>query len=116
MGIVLTLRGCLGVEHCNCHTWDRDQARPGPEVAWKGRFAEDFVLEQGEVGYSPVSPAVERGVHIFGSLVSISIDEEGSGCSAGKGWMQERMGQIAAPLNGVCWGSRNGAAAPGHPV
>lgn len=27
----------------------------------------------------------------------MSIDEEGSGCSAGKGWMQEWMGQIAVP-------------------
>lgn len=44
---MLTLQGCLGVEHCNCHMWDRDQAQPGPEAGWKGLFAEDSMLEQG---------------------------------------------------------------------
>lgn len=30
--------------------------------------------------------------------------------------MQEWMGYIAVPLHSVCWGFRNGAAAPGHPL
>lgn len=64
MGIVLTLRGCLGVEHCNCHTWDRDQARPGPEAAWKGRFAEDSVLEQGKLD-TPQSALLENEESTF---------------------------------------------------
>lgn len=55
MGIVLTLQGCLGVEHCNCPTWDRDQARPGPEAGWKGRFTEVSMLEQGGTLYTPQS-------------------------------------------------------------
>lgn len=70
----------LHMEHWNWHTWDRDQAQPGPGAVWKGCLAEDSMLEQGEAGYSPVSLAVERGAHIFGGLVSISIGGEGSGC------------------------------------
>lgn len=56
MGIVLMLQGCLGVEHCNCHSWDRDQAQPGSGAGWKGGFAEDSMLELGGSWIVPRQP------------------------------------------------------------
>lgn len=49
------------------------------QAGWRGRGAEDSMLEQGAAGCSPASPAGGQGVHVFLGLVSVSIGEGGVG-------------------------------------